>query len=205
MLKMLQLVVLTLITIQLSYAQGVKLSAKTYLLSALPTNFETTNDGTPLMTDYLRSSPYTSERYIPNSDPYSIATEYTGFILPYYNHVGNGSLAANTIITSPDDVFEVFGRDAIVDWVFVELRASYESNSIVATRAALLQRDGDIVAIDGHSPLHFDEVAPNDYYVAVRHRNHLGILTSDLITLGASTTVVAVSYTHLTLPTTPYV
>ena len=190
MLKVLQLVLVTFITIQLSYAQGVSLSAKTYLQSALPSNFESTSDGTPLMTDYLRSSPYTSERYLPNADPYSIPTEYTGFITEFYNHVGNGGLTANTTITSPDDLFEVFGRDAIVDWVFVEVRASTEANSTVATRAALLQRDGDIVAIDGQSPLNFDEVQPNDYYVVVRHRNHLGIMTSDLVTLSTTTTSV---------------
>jgi len=46
----------------------------------------------------------------------------------------------------------------------------------------LLQRDGDIVEVDGVSPVSF--TLPNgDYYVAIRHRNHLGAMTAQPITL----------------------
>jgi len=78
----------------------------------------------------------------------------------------------------------------IVDWVFVELRSGIQLDSIIATRAALLQRDGDVRDIeaqapgapytddDGYSYLRFDSTLAGEYYVSVRHRNHLGIMTN---------------------------
>lgn len=74
-------------------------------------------------------------------------------------------------------IFEVEGEDAIVDWMLVELRHGDNSDSIVATRSALLQRDGDIVMPNGDTILAFDLVRSGDYYVAIRHRNHLGVMT----------------------------
>jgi hypothetical protein len=41
----------------------------------------------------------------------------------------------------------------------------------------LLQRDGDIVDVDGKSPVTFNNVDPGNYTIAVRHRNHLGLST----------------------------
>lgn len=70
------------------------------------------------------------------------------------------------------------GRDAIVDWVFVELRAENNQTNIVASRSGLIQRDGDIVDIDGVSPLSFAGTAVNNYYTVVRHRNHLGVMSA---------------------------
>lgn len=43
--------------------------------------------------------------------------------------------------------------------------------------AALLQRDGEIVGTDGSSPVQFT-TAVKDYHIAVRHRNHLGVMTA---------------------------
>ena len=56
-------------------------------------------------------------------------------------------------------VTAVTGSDAIVDWVFVELRNA-SGNTVVDSRAALLQRDGDVVDVDGVSPLRFTQVDP---------------------------------------------
>ncbi|MFK7969007.1 MAG: hypothetical protein AB8F95_01510, partial [Bacteroidia bacterium] len=46
-----------------------------------------------------------------------------------------------------------------------------------------LQADGDIVATDGISALSFAEVVADSYYVAIFHRNHLGIMTAQPILL----------------------
>ncbi len=55
---------------------------------------------------------------------------------------------------------------------------------IVATRQGLVKRDGDVVsASNGMTPLVFN-VVPGTSYVAVRHRNHLGCMTSTAIALG---------------------
>ncbi len=69
----------------------------------------------------------------------------------------------------------VQGKNAVVDWVLVELRSKVNMAQVVATKAVLLQRDGDVVATDGGSQLIFN-VAPDLYFVALRHRNHLGAM-----------------------------
>jgi len=56
----------------------------------------------------------------------------------------------------------------------------------VSTRSALLQRDGDVVDIDGSSPVHFS-IASGSYYIAIKHRNHLGAMSAEPIYLTANT------------------
>jgi hypothetical protein len=105
---------------------------------------------------------------IPFSDPYRTAT-YSAFA-----HVAN---------TTPEVAnASVFATQAqadnnIVDWVFLELRNTNASpgNVVLQTRSALIQRDGDIVDIDGVSPVTFNNVTNGTYGISVRHRNHLGM------------------------------
>lgn len=78
----------------------------------------------------------------------------------------------------------------IVDWVLIELRASADLNTVVASRGALLQADGDIVDLDGQSALAIADVAAGDYHVMVRHRNHLAAMTATPVTLSTSLTAV---------------
>jgi len=120
---------------------------------------------TGLMRDSLRIY-----GFIPVTEPYSSAEFANRFA-----HVGGGG---GEIITNAAAVFGVTGNDAIVDWVFVELRDRNDSSVVVMTRSALLQRDGDVVDVDGVSPLCFTNLADTLFYVAVRHRNHLGVMTA---------------------------
>ncbi len=83
-------------------------------------------------------------------------------------------------------VFDTTGNDAIVDWVSVELRDKNDISTIVVTTSALLQRDGDIVNIDGVSPIEF-AADPDDYYVAIAHRNHVTIARDAVVTLSVTT------------------
>lgn len=80
------------------------------------------------------------------------------------------------------------GDNAIVDWVLVELRDAATPATIVATRPALLQRDGDVTDINGSSPVAL-LAATGSYKVAVRHRNHLGVMTNAASTLNTTTPV----------------
>ncbi|MFN8346635.1 MAG: Ig-like domain-containing protein [Spirosomataceae bacterium] len=80
--------------------------------------------------------------------------------------------------------------DDIVDWVFVELRDSHDSTSVVFSRSALLQRDGDIVDVNGTSPVQFIVAEPDTFYVAIRHRNHLGVMTATARPLSAVSTTI---------------
>ncbi|MEM9990265.1 MAG: glycoside hydrolase family 9 protein, partial [Bacteroidota bacterium] len=66
---------------------------------------------------------------------------------------------------------------SIVDWVWVEIRDQSDNTNILAAQSGLLTKDGQVVDTDGYSPLHFP-LPPSDYYVAVQHRNHLGVMTS---------------------------
>ncbi len=77
------------------------------------------------------------------------------------------------------------GNQAIVDWVWVELRNETNIDMVVDGQSGLLQRDGDIVSVDGFTPLSFN-IAPGNYYVGIKHRNHLGIVSSNPIALDAT-------------------
>jgi Leucine-rich repeat (LRR) protein len=79
-------------------------------------------------------------------------------------------------------VFNTTGGNAIVDWIWVELRDQSDNTQILYSRSALLQRDGDVVDVDGTSPLNFN-TAEDTYNIAIRHRNHLGMVTSTPIAL----------------------
>jgi hypothetical protein len=71
----------------------------------------------------------------------------------------------------------------IVDWVLVELRTGTASNTTVGRRAALLKSNGSIVDLDGSSQVKFKGVVPGNYYIVVRHRNHLPIMSTNLVSL----------------------
>jgi hypothetical protein len=94
----------------------------------------------------------------------------------------------------PVEVPATTGNDAVVDRVIVELRDAINPATIVATRHVWLQRDGDVVDMDGISPVRFT-MAPGSYYVAIRHRNHLGAMTAAPIALDSIAATV-----DLTLP-----
>ncbi|WP_299887620.1 endonuclease [uncultured Lacinutrix sp.] len=117
-------------------------------------------------------------------------------------------LRVNNLIptTSPYDVttcdasiFNTTGANAIVDWVLVQLRDANNNTSIIESQSALLQRDGNIVAIDGVSELSFSS-PPTDYFITVKHRNHLGIMTIGAVTL--SNTILVVDFTDNSTPIT---
>lgn len=142
----------------LTAVTGVSINIRVLLKGALIGN---NNSG--LMRDDLRS-----QGFLPTTEPYSDFSRY--------HHVGaNGG----SEIIADGSVLQVSGPDAIVDWVFIELRDAADPVKILATRAALLQRDGDVVDVDGVSPLVFESLAAGEYYVAVRHRNHLGVMSAN--------------------------
>ncbi|MBK9175957.1 MAG: hypothetical protein IPM46_06370 [Flavobacteriales bacterium] len=120
----------------------------------------------PLMRDDLRVG-----SFLPLSEP------YTGL---GYSHVNGGG--AEQI---GQGVLAVTGSNAIVDYVVVEARNSTPPHAVLATRTALLQRDGDVVGMDGSSPVLL-QVAPGNYRLAIRHRNHLGVMTGNALPLGTN-------------------
>ncbi len=75
----------------------------------------------------------------------------------------------------------------IVDWILVELRTGTAASSRVSTRAGFLKNDGSIVDVDGVSPLSFSGIFSGSYYIVIRHRNHLAIMSAAAISLSSST------------------
>ncbi|MFD0863702.1 GEVED domain-containing protein [Sungkyunkwania multivorans] len=71
-------------------------------------------------------------------------------------------------------VFTMNGDDAIVDWVWIELRDGADHSILIDGKSALLQRDGDVVAEDGVSPVQFN-VADGYYKIMLAHRLHLSV------------------------------
>ena len=166
-------------TIYILVLPELSINIKVYLEGALMNNGNAVAGGRPLMRDNLRMSPFTGGRLIPDSDPYFIPSSFVN-ISSKFVHKGSGSNTEFNTIQNPSAVFSVSGRNAIVDWVFIELRSKTDKSNVVATRSALLQRDGDVVDIDGVSSLRFPGIAIDSYYVAVRHRNHLGAMTMNI-------------------------
>ncbi|MFK7922891.1 MAG: hypothetical protein AB8H47_13080, partial [Bacteroidia bacterium] len=87
------------------------------------------------------------------------------------------------------EVLNISGGDAIVDWIMLELRSKIDSQ-VVSQKAALIQRDGDIVDVDGSESVLFfaDQIASyqttDSFYLALRHRNHLGVMADSLAYFG---------------------
>ncbi|MDQ3099801.1 MAG: hypothetical protein M3R08_00320 [Bacteroidota bacterium] len=89
------------------------------------------------------------------------------------------------------------GDNAIVDWILVELRTGSSPSILIQKRAFLLQRDGDVIDVNGNNLLRFYAVPAGSYHVSVRHRNHLGIMTATPHNLNGNITLL-----DLTLPST---
>ncbi|MBN8820645.1 MULTISPECIES: Ig-like domain-containing protein [unclassified Spirosoma] len=153
----------TTVTIRVQPPGALSLLPKVYLQGALIGVYAPDT----LMRDDLRS-----QGYVPISSPYSAWSPIT------------------TVGSTSSAVLATTGVNAIVDWVFVELRSPASFSTVIDSRAALLQRDGDIVDVDGVSPITFASASPGNYQVAVRHRNHLGVMSRTAIPLSSTTTTV---------------
>ena len=136
------------------------------------------NTGTGLMNDALRAA-----SLVPSTEPYTTSLGY-----PKVAKGGGEVLGAGVLTTT--------GNNAVVDWVRVELRAVSQPSLIAASAQGVLQRDGDVLAADNTNPLTF-RVGAGNYFVAIRHRNHLSCMTAAGVALTSTTTAV-----DFTLPAT---
>jgi choice-of-anchor B domain-containing protein len=157
----------------LAGTKGVSLNLKVFLEGAF-------NTGTLKMNDGLRAA-----GFLPSTEP------FTGFGFTHLNGGGNESV--------PASVWSRTGDNAITDWIFVELRDKNNPATVLYTISALVQRDGDVVSTDGISTLNLAQVIPDDYYIAVRHRNHFGFRTANAVSLSAITTTLNFTNNSVTL------
>ncbi|MBK7754762.1 MAG: trypsin-like peptidase domain-containing protein [Flavobacteriales bacterium] len=125
--------------------------------------------GTGLMNGTLRSS-----GLVPLAQPYTALG---------YAHVNGGGSEVTT-----STVLNITGSASVVDWVVVELRNKNNSATVLASRCALLLRNGTIVDPSGTGDVSFPLAADN-YFIAVHHRNHLGIMTASAQALSSTATL----------------
>jgi len=153
---------------------------RVYLEGALINNANAVSvDGRPLMRDNLRSGIFPQAlgvNFIPYQDPYEVPTAHVN-VASRYTKLPPQTTHQEYQQVTDSNVFKVTGQNAIVDWAFIELRSKANGMTVMATRAALLQRDGDIVDVNGAGCVAFPGIPVDSYYVAIRHRSHLGIMT----------------------------
>ncbi len=132
------------------------------------------NINTGLMNDNLRTL-----HLLPQNEPY-------GSMLTF-NHSGSGGeeIAGNTILGTA----EASNNNDITDWVFLQLHDMTTGN-VISTKSALLQRDGDVVDVDGVSPVNMAGNSSGNYFLSVRHRNHLGARTANSFALSKTNTTI---------------
>lgn len=152
----------------------VKLRLKVLLQGALLGNAPTE---ATLMRDNLRSSPSPSTPgavFIPTVDPYSTEPLNNAF-----TEMADGLQLGYRTIASPTGMFADYGAASVVDWVFVELRDKNNPSTVLSTRSVLVRRNGLTVDALGDDTLRFPSLpAADQYYVSLRHRNHLGAMTA---------------------------
>lgn len=150
-----------------------RLNLKVYLQGSLVDNAT----GIPYMKNDLGVA-----GLIPLSEPYTN--------LPQFNHItGGGETTSPTVINA-------LGNSAIVDWVFLELRRATDF-AVVATQSALLKKDGIIVNASGGSNIEFN-VPDGQYHIAIRHRNHLGVMNQTPFSFSGSSNI-SIDFTDINI------
>ncbi len=141
---------------------GAQLKAKVFIQGAMIGTLDN------LMRDDLRQA-----GWLPLNEPYSL--------LNNFQHIGGEVINSQTL--------NDYGANSVVDWLLIELRDQNEPSNILASQAVLLLKNGNIINSEGGDFITFEEFEKDYYYVAVRHRNHLGVMTANPVALDGTTLV----------------
>ncbi|MGH1383396.1 hypothetical protein [Kordia sp.] len=128
--------------------------------------FNEVDDG--LMNDDLRTG-----NLIPKISPYD-----AGDIISNSNVFNNGGISGTGLAS-----------ENVVDWVWIEIRSGSDNTLVVDGTSALVKRNGEVVDLDGTSDVILRGLT-GTYYVAVKHRNHLGVITQTTRALSVVSTSV---------------
>jgi hypothetical protein len=127
------------------------------VISGIETNIDVFLEGPFLSTDMTTNLNVLG--ILPLNQPYNVAP---------WNYNGSESVVA---IPNSD----------VVDWILVELRETSGGAStatpamIIAQQAGFILKSGNIVSVDGYSPMVFDVLPTQNVFAVIYHRNHLGI------------------------------
>ena|GEM_PF-1112059 len=154
---------LTASDIQIHYNQGI--AGKSYFTPA-GTSYCVVNTKVFLEGPFssgLMTTTLLTNSLLPLVQPYNIAP---------WNYAGS-----EMVTSIPADV---------VDWVLVELRTGTTSLTSLKKRAGFLKKDGSIVDLDGLSKLKFDGINSGNYYIVVKHRNHLDVMSAVSVSISST-------------------
>jgi photosystem II stability/assembly factor-like uncharacterized protein len=150
-------------------------------------------------TRLLRAATHGRSVYQASIDPEPVMAKVKAFLQGPYNTTSGtmdaglnslGTLAASATsqpyniapwnYTGSEAVSPTFfaSHTNIVDWVLVELRTGTGSGTVVGKRAGFLLANGSIVDTDGSSALAFPGLTSGYYYIVVRHRNHIPVMSA---------------------------
>ncbi len=74
------------------------------------------------------------------------------------------------------------------DWIVLELRDATNKNIVLAQVAAFVLSNGDVQGIDGLAGVELPgNINTGSYYIVVRHRNHLDIMSTNPVSLPSAT------------------
>lgn len=124
---------------------------------------------------------------LPLTEPYTAL----GYV---HSGGGGGEVAPANILTVS---FDGSPETEVVDWVLVEYRDPFDPGNIVASQSGLLLRNGTIRTSNWAQLPTFAPDPNGSYHVAVRHRNHLGVMTAQPVDFSTS------PFIDFSLPATP--
>jgi hypothetical protein len=112
-----------------------------------------------------------SSGYLPLSQPYNVSP---------WNYSGTENV--------PVWFYNV--KSTIVDWVLIEIRTT-PSGPYVSRKAAFIKDDGSIVDYTDGTILGaaFTDLLPGNYYIVIRHRNHIAVMCSGTVALNTSSSL----------------
>lgn len=142
---------------------AVSLSLKAYLQGAYSSVLKRHKDVSPTWASVLNTFAL--------NQPYSAAP---------FNYTGTESVAPG-FFTSTSDTTN------ILDWVLLELHDATTPATIIARKACFIREDGLVVDLDGVSNPTFPGVGAKNYYIVLRHRNHLAIRSSSTVFVNGAT------------------
>jgi hypothetical protein len=145
---------------------AVSLSVKTFLQGPYNTSLGRHKNVTATWASVLNASAL--------NQPYNVAP---------FNYAGTESVSSG-FFTANDGV-----TTDIVDWVLVELRDATTPATIIARKACFIREDGKVVDLDGTSDPSFTGVGANNYYVVIKHRNHLPVRSATTVFVNGATPV----------------
>jgi hypothetical protein len=82
----------------------------------------------------------------------------------------------------------------VTDWVLVQLQRTSDGSAL-DSKSAFLHKDGRIVADDGITGQIEMNTPPGNYFVVLKHRNHLSAMSNSAVTFSSPPTITSYDFT----------